>query len=71
MRKMTHLFVSFVSDCVKTFRIRSYSGLYFPAFGLNKERYGVSLQIKSKCRKKQTGKTPNMDTFHAVLISWS
>ena len=25
--------------CVKSVRIRSYSGLYFPAFGLNMERY--------------------------------
>ena len=29
------------SHCVKTVRIRSYSGSYFPAFGLNTERYGV------------------------------
>ena len=32
--------------CLKTFRIQSYSGPYFPAFGLNTERYGVS----AKCR---------------------
>ena len=36
---------SFVSNyitiyCVKNVRIRSYSGPYFPAFGLNTERYG-------------------------------
>ena len=29
------------SHCVKSVRIRSYSGPYFPAFGLNTERYGV------------------------------
>ena len=29
-------------------RIRSYPGLYFPAFGLQTERYGVSLRIQSK-----------------------
>ena len=29
-------------DCVKSVRIRSYSGLHFPAFGLNTERCGVS-----------------------------
>ena len=28
-----------------------FSGLYFPAFGLNTERYGVSLRIQSKCGK--------------------
>ena len=27
--------------CVKSVRIRSYSGLYFPAFGLNTEKYPV------------------------------
>ena len=27
--------------CLKSVRIRSYSGPYFPAFGLNTERYGV------------------------------
>ena len=31
--------------CVKSVRIRSFSGSYFPAFGLNTERYGVSLCI--------------------------
>ena len=29
--------------CVKIVRIRSYSGLYFPAFELNMVRYGVSV----------------------------
>ena len=27
------------TQCVKSVRIRSYSGLHFPAFGLNTERY--------------------------------
>ena len=31
--------------CVKSVHIRSYSGLYFPAFGLNTDRYGISLRI--------------------------
>ena len=30
-------------QCVKSVRIWSFSGLYFPAFGLNTEKYGVSL----------------------------
>ena len=34
--------------CVKSVRIRSYSGLRFPAFGLNTERYGVSHRIQSE-----------------------
>ena len=50
-------------------RIRSFSGPYIPAFGLNTERYGVSLCIQSECGKIQTGKTPNTDTFHAVTMS--
>ena len=53
--------------CVKSVRIRSFSGShYYPAFGLNTERYGVSLRIQSECGKMRTRITPNMDTFHAV-----
>ena len=47
--------------------IWSFSGPHFPAFGLNTERYGVSLCIQSKCGKVRTRKTPNTNTFHAVL----
>ena len=35
--------------CVKSVPIRSFSGPYFPAFGLNMERYSVSLRIQSEC----------------------
>ena len=52
--------------CVKSVNIRSYSGPYFPAFGLNTERYGVSLRIQSECGKMGTRITPNTDTLHAV-----
>ena len=31
--------------------------------------YGVSLRIQSECGKTQTRKTPNKDTFHAVMNS--
>ena len=60
------------SHCVKSVRIRSYSGPHFPAFGLNKERYSVSLRIQSACLKYRTRITPNMDTFHAVspVVIW-
>ena len=34
--------------CVISVRIQSFSGQYFPAFGLNKERYSVSLRIHYK-----------------------
>ena len=45
-----------------------FSGPYFPAFGLNTERYGVPLRIKSKCGKIRLEKTPHLDTFHAVYF---
>ena len=51
----------------KKVRIRSFSGPYFPSFGLNTERCGVSLRIQSESGKIWTRKTPNMDTFHAVI----
>ena len=53
--------------CVKCVRIPSYSGPYFPAFGLNTERYGLPLRIQCECGKIWTRITPNMDTFHAVI----
>ena len=53
--------------CVKSVRIRSFSGPYFLAFRLNTEKYAVSLGIQSECQKIRTRKTPNTDTFHAVL----
>ena len=48
---------------MKSVRIRSFSGLYFSAFGLN------ILRIQSECGKIRARKIPNMDTFHAVLFS--
>ena len=59
-----------VKQCVKSVRNRSFSGLYFPAFGLNTERYRVSLRIQSKCGKIRTRKIPETDTFHAVKVSF-
>ena len=55
--------------CVKSVRILSYSGPYFPAFGLNTERYSISLCIQSECGKMRTRITPNTDTFHAVKVA--
>ena len=54
---------------MKNVRIRSYSGPHFPAFGLNAERYGVSLRIQSECRKMGTRITPNTDSFYAVIFT--
>ena len=58
--------------CVKNVRIWKISGPYFPAFGLNTERYSVSLRIQSECWKTQTRKTSNRDTFNAVIaeLNW-
>ena len=61
LRKNTHPF-----HCLKSVRIRSYSGTHFPAFGLNSERYSVSLHIQSECGKIWTRITPNTNTFYAV-----
>ena len=46
--------------------IQKYSGQHFAAFGLNTERYSVSLRIQSECGKMQTRITPDTDTFYAV-----
>ena len=54
---------------VKSVRIWSYSGPYFPAFRLNTEKYFVSLHILSECGKIQTRITLNMDTFYAVFCT--
>ena len=56
-------------QCVESVGIRSYSGPYFPAFGLNTERYGVSLRIQSECEKIRTRITPNTDTFCAAYLT--
>ena len=37
---LSHLWYNF-NHCVKSVHIRSYSGPYFPAFGLNMDRYSV------------------------------
>ena len=53
--------------CVRSVRIRSYSGLHLPAFGLNTDIYHVFLRIQSECGKTRTRITPNTDTFYAVI----
>ena len=51
---------------MKSVGIWSYSGPHFSAFGMNTERYSVSLRIQSECAKMRTRITPNTDTFYAV-----
>ena len=53
--------------CIKSVRIWSFSGPYFPAFGLNTEIYKVNLRTQLECEKTRTRKTRNMDTFYAVF----
>ena len=56
--------------CVKTDRIRNYSGPCFPVFGLkNTERYCLSLRIQPECGKIPPRITPNMDSFNTVDLS--
>ena len=52
--------------CVRSVRMRSYSGQHFPALGLNTERCGVHLRIQSEYGKMRTRITPNTDTCYAV-----
>ena len=54
--------------CMKSIRIRSFSGPYFLAFGLNTERYSVSLRIQFECKKIRTRKILNTGTFYRVLF---
>ena len=43
-----------------------FSGPYFPAFGLNTERYTVSLRIQSKCGKIRTRKKLHIWTLFTL-----
>ena len=52
--------------CLKSVQTRSFSGPYFTVFGLNLEKYSVSLRIQSDAAKYRPEKTPFLDTFHAV-----
>ena len=58
------------SNCMKSVRIQSLSGSYFSAFGLNTERYGVSVCIQSKCGNKRSRKTPSTDISYADFFFW-
>ena len=53
--------------CVKCVQI----GVFFwSVFSLILTEYFVSLRIESECGKIRTRKTPYLDTFHAVYITW-
>ena len=57
-----------ITHSIKKIRIWSFSGPYIPAFWLNTEIYGVNIRIQSDYGNIRTRKTPNTDTFHAVII---
>ena len=70
----SRIYVNLIKDerknhYVKSVRIRSFSCLRFPAFGLKTGRYSVSLRIQCKCGKIRNRKTPNTDTFYTVNSS--
>ena len=50
--------------CMKSVQIRSFSGPYFPLFGLNTEIYSANLLIQSEFREI---KTLYLDTFYAMF----
>ena len=55
-------------QCVISVCIRCYSGPHIPSFGLNTERYSVSLPIQSQCGKMRIGITPDTDTFYIAKL---
>ena len=57
----------FAVHCVKSVCIRSFSGPYFPTFGLNTERYRI-FPIQSEREKILTGEAPDTNTFHAFVV---
>ena len=54
--------------CVKSVRIRSFSGLYFPTFGTNTETHGLPLRIQSECGEIRTKKLRIRTLFTQCLI---
>ena len=54
--------------CMKSFRIGSFSGPRFPAFGLNTEKYTVYLRIYLKSGEMRTRTTPITDAFNTVRL---
>ena len=59
------------NSCVKSIRNRSFSGLYFPTFGLNTERYSVSLHIQSECAAKYGPEKLQIRTLFTQWMAFS
>ena len=67
--KMLHRSKGHFLHYLKSVPIRSFCGLYFPAFELDTEIYSLNLCIQYECRKIWARKTLNTDDFYAVLFS--
>ena len=66
LRKSTHLImmmIMIVWHCVKSVQIRSFFWSVFLTFGMNTERYFVSLRIHSECGKIRTRKNSPFGHF--------
>ena len=69
--KFRHYFpLNATLHCLKSARIRSYSGPYFPAFGQNTERYSVSLRIQSKMRESTDQNNSEYGHFLCIVLHW-
>ena len=66
--QFTALYISIIKSalCEKC-RFRSFSGPYFPAFGLNTEKHSLSRRVQYEYGNIRTRKAPNTDTFYAVV----
>ena len=61
MSENLQIFLKKLTDIHTSWQVSKYgtfSGLYFPLFGLNTEIYGINLRIQSEYRKIRTRKTP-------------
>ena len=61
-------YFAYIHHCVKSVQNGVFSGPYFPEFGLNTERYEVSLLFSPNAGKYGLEKTPYFDTFHIVFV---
>ena len=58
----------YYKHCIKSFRIWSFFGLYFPVFGMNTEIYRLNLRIQSECGNMRIRKPPNTTFFIAPYV---
>ena len=59
-----------ISTVCEVSKYAVFSGLYFPVFELNTfQIYFVNVRFSPNTGKYGPGKTPNLRTFHAVIIN--